>query len=167
MGGRKPLIFQECWLALRQVFAAQTPVVTAAHQARCNADAAGVADLVQRHQFLRHHGVQPWRHDGTGHDFDALASLDIPLPRLACQRRTNHFELKCRSFFQLSPGERIAIHRRVVMRRHIQRRNQIGCQNPAQRLQQRQFNGFLNRGDQSTQKILHRVGRHGLRVVAL
>ena len=135
-GRRDDLAFEECRAALRQVFTAQPPVVTGLEHARRDDNQSGFA-VQWRDYFLRHHRVKSGWHDGSGHDLHAVTRTRRANPGFACQRRANDFEFQRDIGLQLVAVKGITVHRRVVVRRHVHRGNDIGRQHLAQRVKQR------------------------------
>ena len=68
---------------------------------------------------------------------------------------------------ELPAVEGIAVHGRVVVRRHADGRHQVVGQHPIERIEDRNFLGLLHRLDQASQEIVHRRCAECLRVVAL
>ena len=118
-------------------------------------------------EFLRHHGVQPGRHDGAGHDLHAFAGRHRSAPGGAGQRRADAAQAQRLAGLQLRAVEGKAVHGRVVVRRHADGRDHVFGQHPAQRLGQRHALHFGDGLDQALQKGGHGVGVQRLRVVAL
>jgi hypothetical protein len=116
-----------------QVLAAAAAVFTGLDDA--GLDVHGVA--LYAAQFLRHHGVQPGGHNRAGHDAQALARAHLPgKGRAGISVPTLRSSVGApRS--QRGAGEGVAVHRRVVVRRHVDGRDHVGRQHAAQCLVQR------------------------------
>ena len=146
-----------------QVFPELAPVVARRNGSGGHRDAV----CVHQRQFLGQHGVQPVRHDGTGHDAHRLAALHGPAPECARVRRADYLQRQRRTGPQRSAIEGVTVHRRVVMRRHADGGDQIVGQYPAQGVEDIDGLFALHWLNQARQKIPYLGGAQTLRVVTL
>ena len=146
--------------AARQVFAALAPVLAGAQHAGGNRHRVAV-DLAQ---FDRHHRVQPGRHHRAGHDADALAA-----PHRAAVGRAGEHRVAGRAQDgrqgsgrfggQVGAVQGVAVHRRVVVCRHVDRRDHVGRQHPAKRRGDRHDLGLGDRAQRRGDGGARRVDR--------
>jgi hypothetical protein len=123
----------QCRLAAGQVFAAFAAVFTAPDHA--GLDAHGIVLLLA--QLLRHYGIEPGGHDRAGHDPDALAGRSRRIDRCTRIRRAHDAQKQRHALAQRGTVERVTIHRRVVVWRHVHRRHHVFGQHAAERGVQR------------------------------
>ena len=119
---------QQGGLACGEVLALSAPVLAASDDACRHAylRAFGAAE------FQRDHRVQTGGHDRAGHDAQALARPDhAPKGRTGVQR-AHARQQQVLAVCQLTAVEGVAVHRRVVVRWHVDGRDHILGQNPAQ-----------------------------------
>ena len=119
-GRRDPLAPAQSRVAQGHVFAAQAAVVAWLERTGRYRNQTGLA-VNQADHFLRHHGVHACRHDGAGHDLHALTGTRLAGPGLPGQRGAHDLQLQGCIRAQLPAVKGIAVHGRVVMRRHVQR----------------------------------------------
>ena len=145
-----------------EVFAGQAPVVAGPHDPWRDRDlaVAGLAEL------LRHHGVEAGRHHGARHDSQALAGQHFTHPLVACEARADHVERGRRIDQQVAAAQRVAIHRRVVVCRHVDGRNDIAGQHAAERRADRHALDGLDPRHQARDELLRLRHRQCLGVVA-
>ena len=84
--------------------------------------------------LLHHHAVSALRHDAAGENADAFAGADRSDPGFAGKRFSNASEHRFAVLLEIGEAHRIAIHRRVVVPWHGDRRNHVGGEHPAKRL---------------------------------
>ena len=132
-----------CRAAAAQVLAAQAAVVAGAQRAGRDADAAAF----QPAQLLRHHGVEARRHHRAGHDAHAVAGRGRHRRHIAGMHGGGHPQHRLGAVGQRAAGEGIAVHRRVVMGWHVDRRDHVLGQHAAERLAQRQRLAAVDRAD--------------------
>ena len=75
------------------IFTAQAPVVAGSQKTRGHHNEIAVA-IGKADHFLRNHGVKASRHDGAGHDLDALAFAGFASPGFASEGCTRHPQLQ-------------------------------------------------------------------------
>ncbi|CAM2158131.1 hypothetical protein PT2222_40130 [Paraburkholderia tropica] len=126
--------------ATREVFAPAAAVRAGRAGARAEADRRGFAGLVERHALLRHDGVAAGGHRRAGHDAHAraarhVAEVGMPRERLAGDRQRERAVL-C-GLRERRAVERVTVHRRVVVRGHVDRRDHIDGQHARERFAQR------------------------------
>jgi len=119
--------------AQRQVLAALAQVLAGLDHAGLDAHALAIGLT----QLERHDGVGTRRHHGTGHDAHAVPRAHRAAERRARHHRGDGAQLERRIGAQRGAGERIAVHRRVVVRGHVDRRDHVLGQHPAERLRDR------------------------------
>ena len=106
--------------------------------------------------LLHHDGVETIRHRRAGEDADRLATSGWAAERVAGGGAPRHRQHRIAIGQQIGMGDRIAIHRAVGMRRHINRRDQIAGEDAAARLGER----HLLLGDNGCDPLLdQREGR--------
>ena len=131
----EPLALAQGGLSLGNVFATQTPVVAGVHPPQGNGDELAL----NLHHFMRHHGVQPSRHDGPGGDAQALTRLGRRTgPGRARQGVAHALQHRWLGGGQVRTGESKAIHGRVVVGRDIDGGHHIAGQDAFTRGHDRQ-----------------------------
>jgi hypothetical protein len=83
-------------------------------------------------ELLRHDGVEPRRHERTRHDAHALAGQDFAAHGLARKACADHVERGRRVDEQVAAAQGKAVHRRVVVRGHVDGRDDVAGQHAAQ-----------------------------------
>ena len=73
---------------------------------------------------MGHHGVAAFRHDGTRHDANTVATRYCTVKRSSCIGGADHAQ-RHRLIFELATVECKAIHRRIIMRRYIDERDHV------------------------------------------
>ena len=144
----------QCDTAAREVFAAQTPVVAATYRAGWNGHLRGTGIV---REFLRDHGIAFRRHHRTGHDAHALAGSNRTDVRASGPCRADHLQGHCR-VIQVRTAQGIPVHRRIVVCRDIDRRDDRGREDAPERTAQRDFFDGVNRCDELGNDFL--CGRH-------
>ncbi len=163
VGRADDLAFSERGAAGHQVFAGKAAVVPGLDGARCDGDAGG-AD--RGHLLMRDHAVASGRHHAARHDAHALAWRGNGVRWSACEGGADHGQRERRVRQQVGAAQGVAIHGRVVMRGHADRRDDVGRQHPAERREQRHLFGRFQRGDTVRDDALRIGDRQGVRVVA-
>src|SRR5260221_9867511 len=154
----QPLPRLEHWHADLQVLARIAHVLRALLPRRHD-DAVAFA----LHHFLDHHGVAARRHHGTSHDAHALARIHLSCKWSAGQRRANLGE----RLVEVRATQRIAVHRRVVVRRHVDARHDVLGQHPAQRFPYWYFFMIADRRDARAHRLARLVDVQRVRGVAV
>ena len=162
VGGAQQPACRQRGLAARQVLTGQAPVVAGAQQPRRHQHVIAV-DL---RELLRHHRVQPGRHDRAGGDAHAGLRRHRAGEVLPGQAAADHAQPCRRIGAQLGAAQREAIHRRVVVRRHVDGRDDVARQHTAQRVADRAELHRLHRADQARDELLRLRHRQRVRVVA-
>ena len=142
-------------LATGEVFSRQAPVVAAAQQPWRYQHVIAV-DLGE---FLRHHRVQPGRHDRAGGDAHAGLCGHIAAEVLAGQAAADDAQPRRRIGEQLRATQRKAVHGRVVVRRHVAGRDDVTRQHSPQRIADRALLHRLHDRHQACNELLRL--RHG------
>jgi hypothetical protein len=148
--------------AAPDVFAGATAVVARLHDARRNADAIAF----DGHELLRHDGVQAVRHDGAGHDADALALADGALEATTREAGASHLQDRVGIGSEGGSAQGIAVHGRVVLRRHVDAGDHVAGQDAAEARSQGEHLGRQHPRHELVDEGLCLGDRQGLRVVA-
>ena len=130
-------------LALGQVFATTAAVLAGLDDARVDVHTRSVNAA----QLLRHHGVGARRHHRAGHDAHALHAAQCAVERRAGVDRGDHIEHAASARREQRAVESEAVHRRVVVCRHVDGRDDIARQHAAQRLRERHAFALRDRLD--------------------
>ena len=130
---------------------------------RGDRDAPGVCP----HDLLDHHAVRAARHDRTGHHAHALARADRAGEGLAGERAADLGQRRLGVRFQVRAAQRPAVHRRVVVRGHVDRRHDVLGEHAAERAARGDALHAVDRRQAGADRRARRVDRQRLRVVAV
>jgi hypothetical protein len=120
-------------LAGGEVFAGAADILATALPRRDHdAVASGLDD------FLHHHHIATDRQRRTGHDAHALTGGHAAGKSLTGQRCPGDAQAGLATARQVGMTQRVTVHRRIVVRRHIDRRDHVTGQHTPQRAAQRQ-----------------------------
>ena len=87
--------------------------------------------------------------------------------RLPCERITDARELRVAVAFQVGKAERPAVHRRVVVPRHVDRRHDVSGEDPAERLPDVNAFGRTDRLEESADQLACAIDRHRIGIVVV
>ena len=121
--------------------------------------------LMAGHVLLRDHGVAAGRHHAAGHDAHAFAGAGTSVGRPAGVDGGDDFQRGRAVGAQVGAAQRVAVHRRIVVRRHVDRRDDVGRQHAVQRGAQRDFFDRADRRDEVADDVLRVAHRQRVGVV--
>ncbi len=149
-------------LAARQVFASQAAVVAGPHQAGRENDLIAFDAA----KLLRHHGVAARGHHRAGHDAHGAARGRFAAEGMtgepASGDRKHGVALRC----EIGAAQGVAVHRRVVVGGHVDGRNDVLRQHPAECRAHRQALVGLYRLHAGLNDRQRRVHPKGVGVIA-
>ncbi len=148
--------------ALLQILARQAAVGTGFLPGR-NGDVLAI----RLHQLHRNHGVAAVRHDRTGGDAHAFAWRDLAGEFAAGEGGADFIERHRLGGMQVGATHGPAVHGGVVMRRHVDRRNDVLSQNPAQGMANRHLFKAGHRLHKPPDDFIDLGGRQGVGIVPI
>ena len=123
--------------------------------------------LIGLHHFLHDDAVCTCRHHRASHDAHGLALSQRCAKRMTGQGRAHQFQCRFTIWLQIGETQGIAIHSRIIMRWHVQRRDHILRQNAVQRLTHEQALLPGNRLDQRQDQLPRTFNRQGVGIVII
>ena len=113
-----------------EVLAGEAAVLSRFRHGACgDADTA----VVFARPLLHDHGVGTFRHHAAGEDAHALSRADGGVARLARERFADAQQRGLAAGREIGEADRIAVHRRIVVTGHRQRRHDVARQDAAER----------------------------------
>ena len=101
---------------------------------------------------MGHHGVAAFRHDGTCHDANTVATRDCTVKRSSSISCADHAQ-RHRLILDGATVECIAIHRRIIMRRYIDERDYVIGEHPTDCRFERQRFCFGERANETANDL--------------
>jgi len=117
--------------------------------------------------FLDHHRIGALRHHRAGHDAHALARTDTALEHPAGKRAADLLEDDLGVRLQVGAAHRVAIHRRIVVRRDIDRGHDALREHAAERGAKRHPLAAFDRREAGANRLARLVHVQRLGVVAV
>ena len=164
LGRAHSLSCREHRLPRAQVLAGEAPILARlAHRAR------GDSDLVVGfgRALLHHDGIGAGRHDAAGENAHAFARRDRARPRLARERLADPVEHGVGIRLQVGKAQRVAVHRRIVVARHRDRRHHVLRQHAAERAADMNTLDRGHRCEKAADQLARLRHRHRIRIVVV
>src|SRR6202163_4135017 len=164
LGGMDTLAGAEDDLPGLQVLTRKAPVLSRfRHRTGRNANATGVFDGA----LLHHDGVGAPRHDAASEDAHAFARSYRARPWLARERLTDAPEQRISVLPQILEAHGVAVHRRIVVARHRDRRHHVFRQHASERAADMNTLGRGHRCQNAANQLARLCHRHRIRIVVV